>query len=192
MKASRWRIFVLKLKHRPERDKRLTSHVALTARAFGANGFWVGGLRDPKIGETIRQVSNQWGFQSFEVETGVPWRKKIQSWKQRGGEIVHLTMYGLYVDDKIREIQASPRDKLIIVGGSKVQKEVFELADYNIAIGHQPHSEVAALAIFLDRLFQGEILKQKPNDAKTAIEPSSDGKQVREKMQGEIPKGTTC
>ncbi|MEM2376537.1 MAG: tRNA (cytidine(56)-2'-O)-methyltransferase, partial [Sulfolobales archaeon] len=33
------KVFVLRLGHRPLRDKRVTTHVALTARAFGANGF---------------------------------------------------------------------------------------------------------------------------------------------------------
>ena len=34
-------IYILRLGHRPERDKRITTHVALTARAFGAKGIFV-------------------------------------------------------------------------------------------------------------------------------------------------------
>ena len=36
------RVIILRLGHRPERDKRITTHVALTARAFGAEGMLLG------------------------------------------------------------------------------------------------------------------------------------------------------
>jgi tRNA (cytidine56-2'-O)-methyltransferase len=90
-------------------------------------------------------------------------------------------MYGIHVDDAVAEIRASPRDKLVVVGGPKVPAEVFELADYNVAVGHQPHSEVAALAVFLDRLFQGSTLHALPEDAKLVIEPMRRGKRVRKR-----------
>ncbi|MGI0148094.1 MAG: tRNA (cytidine(56)-2'-O)-methyltransferase, partial [Thermoplasmata archaeon] len=35
------RVTVLRLGHRPSRDKRVTTHVALVARAFGAAGILV-------------------------------------------------------------------------------------------------------------------------------------------------------
>jgi tRNA (cytidine56-2'-O)-methyltransferase len=171
-------IIVLKLDHRPERDKRLTTHVGLTARAFGATAFWIAGLNDPNIAETIQQVSHQWGNQSFKVRTGVKWRKCIREWKKEGGEIIHLTMYGLLVDEIISQVQSSKRPKMVVVGGPKVPIEVFKLADYNVAIGHQPHSEVAALSIFLDRLFEGKMLNQDFPDAVLKIEPTPHGKRV--------------
>jgi tRNA (cytidine56-2'-O)-methyltransferase len=174
------KIIVLKLDHRPERDKRLTTHVGLTARAFGATEYWISGLKDPRISETIEQVSIQWGNQSFTVITGIKWRNRIQQWKEGGGEVIHLTMYGIHVDDVISPIRSSDRSKLIIVGGPKVPIEVFQLADYNVAIGHQPHSEVAALSIFLDRLFEGRMLHRKFSDATLEIEPTAHGKRVKE------------
>lgn len=173
-------IIVLKLDHRPERDKRLTTHVGLTARAFGATGFWVSGLRDPKIPETIHKVSDQWGNQGFEIKTGLNWRTCIRKWKEEKGEVSHLTMYGLHVDDVIPKIRSSPRKKLIVVGGPKVPLDVFQFADFNVAIGHQPHSEVAALSIFLDRLLEGQGLYLKFPDATLEIEPTSHGKRVNE------------
>jgi tRNA (cytidine56-2'-O)-methyltransferase len=91
-------------------------------------------------------------------------------------------MYGIHVDDAIAEIRASPRDKLVVVGGPKVPAEVFDLADYNVAVGHQPHSEVAALAVFLDRLFQGDALRELPDDAQFVIEPMHRGKRVRKRQ----------
>tara|TARA_B110000003_G_scaffold95670_1_gene97855 strand:- start:9036 stop:9311 length:276 start_codon:yes stop_codon:yes gene_type:complete len=45
---------------------------------------------------------------------------------------------------------------IIVVGGTKVPGEVYRLANHNVSIGNQPHSEVAALAIFLDSLV-GEL-----------------------------------
>jgi tRNA (cytidine56-2'-O)-methyltransferase len=53
------------------------------------------------------------------------------------------------------------------------------MANFNIAIGHQPHSEISALAIFLDRLSNGTELKKIFKDAKINIIPSKDGKNIR-------------
>lgn len=180
MKPPKWCVVVLKLDHRPERDKRVTTHIGLTARAFGASGLWTAGLKDPKVVESMKQVTSQWGYQRFQVITGVNWRKRVGKWKEEGGEVIHLTMYGLHIDKIISKIDSSPRPKLIVVGSSKVPIEVFKVADYNVAIGHQPHSEIAAVAIFLDRLFQGKMLHRKFLDAKIEIKPTADGKRVKE------------
>lgn len=174
------KIFVLRYGHRPHRDKRITSHVALVARAFGANGFILGDVYDEKILQTIRKVEERWGGH-LHVEMGVNSRKYAVKWKENGGIIVHLTMYGLHIDDVIDSIRsdASNKDLLIIVGAEKVPPFFYEVADYNVAIGHQPHSEVAALAVFLDRLFQGRELHLTFTNAKLIIEPSPRGKKVR-------------
>ncbi len=39
---------------------------------------------------------------------------------------------------------------VVVVGGTKVPGELFKIADHNVSIGNQPHSEVAALAVFLE------------------------------------------
>ena len=179
MEHRKWHIVVLKIDHRPERDKRVTTHVGLTARAFGASEFWTSGTKDEQMASNIHEVSSQWGNKTFRVMTGVNWRHTIKQWKKEEGEIVHLTMYGLHVDDQIKAIRASPRSKLVIVGGPKVPAEVYSLADYNVAVGHQPHSEVAALSLFLDRLFQGAMLHRKFTDAQIEIIPSAKWKEVR-------------
>jgi tRNA (cytidine56-2'-O)-methyltransferase len=54
-------IVVLRWGHRPQRDARLTSHVALTARALGASGFLLSDIVDKKIKETIEKVTGNWG-----------------------------------------------------------------------------------------------------------------------------------
>lgn len=66
---------------------------------------------------------------------------------------------------------------MIIVGGKKVPSDVYYLSDYNVAIGNQPHSEVAALAVFLDRLFDGKETEIEFK-GKIKILPQERGKKV--------------
>ncbi len=181
MNLPEWRTIVLRINHRPERDKRLTTHLGLTARAFGAQGFWITGLRDPNIIKSLLQVCCQWGHRAFSIQQKKSWRECIRTWKNKDGEVIHLTMYGLHIDDVIPRIRASSLDKLVVVGGPKVPGELYTLADYNVAIGHQPHSEVAALAIFLDRLYQGNSLHIVPDDAELVVEPTAHGKRLQER-----------
>ena len=179
-------IYVLRLSHRRERDKRVTTHVMLTARAFGARGVFYSGDRDEKIEEKIRDVVERWGG-PFEVKYEPDWLGFLRKWKESGGFICHLTMYGLDVDDCIGRV---PRDRpvLVVVGSEKVPRIVYELADLNVAIGHQPHSEVAALAIFLDRFFGGEELRREFERAKIKVLPCEKGKKVIRLRDG----GTPC
>ncbi len=166
------RVLVLRLGHRPLRDKRITSHVGLVARAFGADRF-VLNTRDDSVISTIDDVCERWGG-DFKVEVAENWRGFIRRWN---GVVVHLTMYGLPLNRVINEIQELKKDLLIVVGAEKVPPEVFKLADFNVAIGSQPHSEVSALAVFLDRLYEGrELLKEFKGRIK--IDPSVDGKKV--------------
>jgi tRNA (cytidine56-2'-O)-methyltransferase len=163
-------ITVLRLGHRPARDKRVTTHVALTARVFGADAVLVS-TRDPSLERTVRNVVRRFGG-AFRIETGVPWRPLLRDWK---GPKVHLTMYGLPIDDVLPRI---PRDDLlIVVGAEKVPRDVYDLADFNVAVGNQPHSEVAALAVFLDRLQGGRSL-QAESTARIRIRPNPRGKSV--------------
>ncbi len=164
-------ITVLRLGHRPQRDKRITTHVALVARAFGADKIIIS-TKDEKIESTINDVLSRFGG-DFEIQSGVPWKKVIREFQ---GVKVHLTMYGLPVDDVIDHIPKD-RDMLVIVGAEKVPRAVYDMADFNVAVGNQPHSEVAALAIFLDRYFNGQELKRKIA-GKWKIVPQSHGKLV--------------
>jgi len=164
-------IAILRIGHRPFRDKRITTHVALVARAFGADKIFVD-TRDTKLEGTILSVVDRFGG-DFKIETGVDWKKVIKNWK---GVKIHLTMYGLPLDHVIPEIKKH-RDVLIVVGSEKVPAELFELADYNVAVGNQPHSEVAAVALFLDRYLEGNWAKRVFN-GKVKIIPSEKGKEV--------------
>lgn len=171
------KIFVLRYGHRPGRDKRITTHVLLVARAFGANGFILSDVVDEAIFRAYQKVISTWGGNLY-FEMGVDPEKYCLNWK-KSGIIVHLTMYGLPVDKVINEIRGSEKDMLIVVGAKKVPRFFYEIADYNVAIGNQPHSEVAALALFLDRLFEGRELYLKFDNAKLEVIPSARGKHVK-------------
>jgi len=165
-------ITVLRLGHRPARDKRVTTHVALTARAFGADTVLVS-TRDPGLERSIRGVVRRFGG-SFRIETGVAWRRILNEWQ---GTKVHLTMYGERLENVLPHI---PReDLMIVVGAEKVPRDLFDLVDWNVAVGNQPHSEVAALAIFLDHLLGPSALGRE-FAGPLRIRPSPRGKDVVE------------
>jgi len=176
------KIIVLRLGHRKKRDKRITTHVGLVARAFGANGIIFSGERDEEVLASLRNTCEKWGYKDFEIHYVQDWLELIDRFKQEGWLLVHLTMYGINIQYQLQEIRNLFRKKdknlLIIVGAEKVPRKVYEIAHYNIAIGNQPHSEVAALAVFLDRLFNGQELLNLFEDAKIQIIPSTNSKKV--------------
>ena len=168
-------ITVLRIGHRPARDKRITTHICLTARAFLADRVLVD-FKDSELESTVNGVTERFGG-SFSVKSGVNWRSYL---KETGSVKIHLTMYGMNLNtciEKIEEAYLKNPDMLIIVGAEKVPGEIYGLADFNVSITNQPHSEVAALAIFLDRLNRGSELEKKFN-GKMRIIPSPSGKVV--------------
>jgi tRNA (cytidine56-2'-O)-methyltransferase len=167
-------IVVLRLGHRPERDKRVTTHVGLVARAFGAREMLLAG-KDQNVEHSLKEVVRRWGG-DFHLRAGVNWKDEMKIWKECGGKIVHLTMYGSNLMETIEPIRIFNKI-MIVIGAEKVPAEVYDIADWNIAIGNQPHSEIAALAVFLDRLFQGRELLQE-FEGNLRIVPSFKGKRV--------------
>jgi tRNA (cytidine56-2'-O)-methyltransferase len=174
-------IVVLRWGHRPKRDARLTTHVALTARALGAAGLILSDIEDEKIKETIEKITKNWGG-SFFFDMGKPWKKTVNDWKAKGGAIVHLTAYGenIQTEDVLQRIRDSGKDILVVVGSQKVPREFFSetVSDFNVAVGNQPHSECASLAIFLDRFFEGKELTKDFENAKVKIIPQKRGKKI--------------
>jgi tRNA (cytidine56-2'-O)-methyltransferase len=174
-------IVVLRWGHRPQRDVRLTSHVALTARALGASGFLLSDTVDKRIKETVEKVTGNWGGEFF-FEMGTSWKSAVNSWKAKGGIVVHLTVYGENVEtsDVLGRIRSSGKNVLLVVGSQKVPGEFFsdEVSDFNVSIGNQPHSECAALAVFLDRFFEGKELARGFKKAKIKIVPQERGKKT--------------
>jgi tRNA (cytidine56-2'-O)-methyltransferase len=178
-------VSVLRIGHRFVRDDRITTHVALVSRAFGASTIYMTEV-DESIKETISKVGNIWGGQSdFNIKIVQDWQSVIFDWKKDTGKVIHLTMYGINIDDAINEFWGLTK-VLVIIGAQKVPREVYTLADYNVAIGNQPHSEIGALSIFLDRVFKGEELKKNFRGGKLKIIPNSKGKRVREASDADI------
>jgi tRNA (cytidine56-2'-O)-methyltransferase len=72
------------------------------------------------------------------------------------------------------------RKVMLLVGCQKVPAEFFsaEVSDFNVAVGNQPHSECAALAVFLDRFFEGKELAKEYRKAKIKILPQERGKKT--------------
>jgi len=174
-------IVVLRWGHRPQRDARLTTHVALAARALGASGFLLSDTVDEKIRETVEQVTRNWGGKFF-FEMGTAWKSAVRDWKAKGGIVVHLTAYGenIQTSNVLDRIKNLRKDVLVIVGSQKAPKEFFskDVSDFNVSIGNQPHSECAALAVFLDRFFEGKELSKGFKKAKIKIVPQERGKKT--------------
>jgi tRNA (cytidine56-2'-O)-methyltransferase len=175
------KVVILRWGHRPRRDARLTTHVALAARALGAAGLILSDVEDPKIKETVEKITQNWGGPFF-FEMGTPWKTAVRSWKASGGLVVHLTAYGenIEISEVLRHVKASGKDVLVIVGSQKVPGEFFskDVSDFNMAIGNQPHSECASLAVFLDRFFEGKELTKNYEKARVRIAPQPRGKKI--------------
>ena len=94
------------------------------------------------------------------------------------GKIAHLTMYGVPVEEAALEIKEVDEPLLVVVGGPKVPRDVYEHASWNVSVTTQPHSEVSALSIFM-YLLQGEsALKHTFPGGSIKITPSERGKEV--------------
>lgn len=171
------KVSVLRIGHRLVRDDRVTTHAALVARAFGADRIYMTGI-DQSVSDTVSSVAKRWGGE-FEVEIIQDWKGLAKAWKKEGGKVAHLTMYGINIDGVVEKLRKEDRI-LVMIGAEKVPREAYDLADYNIAVGNQPHSEIAALAIFLDRMFRGKQLKKELAGGRLKIVPAEKGKQVRE------------
>jgi len=88
-------------------------------------------------------------------------------------------MYGENINEIESDIQKE-ENVLVVVGAEKVPREIYEQADYNVSIGNQPHSEISALAILLDRIQKGKQFEKKFSNSKRDIIPSKNGKNVIE------------
>ena len=105
-KLNKMKIEVLRIGQRVIRDDRVTTHVALVARAFGASKIYMNEV-DPEIENTIKRMNKTWGGE-FEVEFFEDWKKVLNS-KIKEFKIVHLTMYGEKIDDVTKEIRKNGR-----------------------------------------------------------------------------------
>ena len=168
------KICVVRLGHRIGRDQRVTTHVFLAARALGASEGVLCGDDDRKVLDGLRRVSDLWGG-SFTARYEADWERFVKARKKSGWKVAHLTMYGEDFAVGARKLRND--DVLVLVGAGKVPRRAYEIADFNLAVGNQPHSEVSALALFLDRYFgAGETGRQ--FGGKLRISPNKCGKIV--------------
>jgi tRNA (cytidine56-2'-O)-methyltransferase len=164
-------VSVLRVGHRLGRDPRLTTHLALTARAFGARRMLLH-PPDPDLAARVAAVVERWGG-TFEVLPAEEWRPTVRGFD---GEVVHLTMYGLPLERVLPRLARSER-VLLVVGGAKVPPDLYRMSRYNVAVGHQPHSEVAALAVALSGLLGVPGPEAVPG-ARQRVVPRARGKKV--------------
>lgn len=169
-------IIVLRLSHRIERDKRISTHCALVARALGADKLIFTGQSDSGMIKSVESVVEKWGG-NFKIEYSSSWKKSISNFF---GIKVHLSVYGLEIQKEIKKIREVSKntDLMIIVGGAKVPPQIYQMSDFNISIGNQPHSEVAALSIFLHEYFEGRELEKSFSSGKIKVIPNKRGKTV--------------
>lgn len=176
-------ITVFRLGHRLPRDERISTHVALVARAFGANSIAYSGQHDTGLEDSVKRICERWGGKTNKGEFSISYEKRpsafIKKMKKQDFTVVHLTMYGLPLQETLPKLK-NRKNMLIIVGSEQVPREIYELADFNVSVTGQPHSEVAALAIALDRFHQGKELKGFDFRGKLKILPSARGKDVVE------------
>jgi len=168
-------IEILRIGQRLVRDDRVTTHVALVARAFGASKIYMNEV-NPEIKDTLDRVNKTWGG-NFEISFIDDWKKLVKEKKNDSVRIVHLTMYGEDINNVESKLEEE-KDLLIVIGAEKVPRGIYDLADYNIAIGSQPHSEISALAIILDRISKGRKFLASFDNAQRKIIPTKQGKNV--------------
>jgi len=168
-------IEILRIGQRLVRDDRVTTHVALVARAFGASKIYMNEV-NPEIKDTLDKVNKTWGG-DFEISFIDDWKELVKRRKNDSARIVHLTMYGEDINDVESRLEKE-QDLLIVIGAEKVPREIFDLADYNVAIGSQPHSEISALAVLLDRILKGKKFSTSFDEAQRKIIPTKQGKNV--------------
>src|SRR5579863_5344399 len=107
------KIEVLRIGQRLVRDDRVTTHVALVSRAFGASKILMYDA-NPEIKGTVSKVNKMWGG-DFQVEIIEDWKKALKSKKSDSYKIVHLTMYGENINTIETELKRE--DKILVVVG---------------------------------------------------------------------------
>lgn len=171
-------IEIVRIGQRLVRDDRVTTHVALVSRSFGARKIFMTEV-NPEIKDTLDKINKTWGG-NFMVEFIDKWKPIVKKKKEENFRVVHLTMYGENIND-VQEKIRKEENLLVVVGAEKVPREIYELADFNVGIGSQPHSEISALAILLDRIQKGKQFDIAFPDAKRKIIPTKKGKNVQVK-----------
>jgi tRNA (cytidine56-2'-O)-methyltransferase len=171
---------ILRIGHRKLRDARLSTHCGLIARALGADEIIYSGEEDAQLIESLKKASERWGG-NFRASYDKNWRNVIRKFSENNFKIIHLTMFGIPFQKKIKDVRKS-KNTLVIIGSEKVPGEVYGMSDFNLAVTSQPHSEAAALALFIHEYFQGKELDIKFQKAKIKIIPQEMGKKTQKNL----------
>ena len=135
-------------------------------------------MPDQGIEENIKSVNRNFGTE-FQVSSGIGIGQFMNLIDERN-LLVHLTMYGSPLDERIQEIRdrSKTSEKMFVfVGAEKVPGIAYLRSDFNVSVTNQPISEVSALALFLDRYFEGDELKNETH-GRIRISGNARGKSV--------------
>ena len=88
-------------------------------------------------------------------------------------------MYGV----SQKELPEIKQNLLIVIGAEKVPRQVYKECDFNVSITSQPHSEVAALAVFLHDFFQGSEAEGNFAGGNIKVFPNPRGKSVEKHVK---------
>jgi len=165
-------IEILRLSHRIARDKRISTHLGLTARTFGIQAIYYAGQKDNQLEQSLEKMNANFGSFSRFIYVKNP-LALVKEKKQQGYFIIHLTMYGLSLGNELSNIKKQKKI-LFVVGSEHVPSKYYHEADLNLAVTNQPHSELSAIAIILYELTKGKSIEYK--NAKLKIQPSERGK----------------
>jgi len=104
-------------------------------------------------------------------------------------------VYGERVQDVEADIRTTHLSEgeplLLVVGSEKVPFDVYEEANWNVGVTNQPPSEVAGLAVFLDRLFEGPGTRAGLAKRRPARDPDGDGQARNRRIRSPIRTGIT-
>ncbi|MEM3841088.1 MAG: hypothetical protein QXN59_00100 [Candidatus Micrarchaeaceae archaeon] len=145
--------------------------ICLTARALGASSA-VFTISNPQLISRLKRscsvVAKKWGG-NFSVQFTSNWKGYLES--RRNYKTVHLTRYGIPVQKRLYTLR-SYKNIIIAISTTKELKSMCTVADFNISITSQPHSSIAAMAIFLNQYFAGRELSLNFSNAKFKVLPS--------------------
>ena len=136
--------------------------------SYFCGAYWRNGFHEDGVVSAL-DVCKKFGG-DFKIETTSNPKRFLKDWP---GKIIHLTMFGISIDEEVDKIKELPEPLLFVVGAEKVPPWVFELSDYNIAIGNHPHSEVAGLSVALSKIY-GSVYNQNFEGGEVKVIPSSE------------------
>lgn len=155
-------------------------NIILASRAFGANAviFTTTDKKSMnKMKRLCQSVSKEWGG-TFNIQFISNWKTFIP--KKKNYKSIYLTRYGIGITEKEYELRTY-KNILLILSVSENIKELYNIADFNISITHQPHTIISAIVAFLSVYYHGRELALHFENAEYKIIPEVHGIHVEKK-----------